>query len=93
MEATPHFAADPPICESTGMSDDIPFDKNLDLAPGRVDEVAPGVRAIMANNPGPFTFKGTISYIVGHGKVAIVDPGPDEPPISPRCSMPCATRR
>jgi glyoxylase-like metal-dependent hydrolase (beta-lactamase superfamily II) len=30
----------------------------------------------MADNPGPFTFKGTMSYIVGRGKVAIVDPGP-----------------
>jgi glyoxylase-like metal-dependent hydrolase (beta-lactamase superfamily II) len=61
------------------MSDDIPFDNNLDLAPDTVDEVMPGVRRIMANNPGPFTFKGTISYIVGRGRVAIVDPGPDDP--------------
>jgi hydroxyacylglutathione hydrolase len=30
----------------------------------------------MADNPGPFTFKGTMSYIVGRGQVAIVDPGP-----------------
>ncbi|MCF8475522.1 MAG: MBL fold metallo-hydrolase [Pseudolabrys sp.] len=61
------------------MADDIPFDKNLDLAPDTVDEVMPGVRRVMANNPGPFTFKGTISYIIGKGKVAIVDPGPDDP--------------
>jgi glyoxylase-like metal-dependent hydrolase (beta-lactamase superfamily II) len=60
-------------------NDDIPFDKNLDLAPDTVDLVMPGVRRVMANNPGPFTFKGTLSYIVGHGKVAIVDPGPDDP--------------
>jgi hydroxyacylglutathione hydrolase len=60
------------------MNDDIPFDKSLDLAPGIVEEVAPGVRRIMANNPGPFTFKGTISYIVGKGNVAIFDPGPDD---------------
>lgn len=58
------------------MADDIPFDKTLDLAPDTVDEVMPGVRRIMANNPGPFTFKGTMSYIIGRGKVAIVDPGP-----------------
>jgi len=58
------------------MADDIPFDKNLDLAPDVVDEVAPGIRRVMANNPGPFTFKGTLSYIIGRGKVAIVDPGP-----------------
>jgi len=61
------------------MADDIPFDKNLDLAPDTVDEPMPGVRRIMADNPGPFTFKGTLSYIIGKGKVAIVDPGPDDP--------------
>ena len=58
------------------MSDDIPFNKKLDLAPETVDEVMPGVRRIMCDNPGPFTFKGTMSYIVGRGSVAIVDPGP-----------------
>jgi glyoxylase-like metal-dependent hydrolase (beta-lactamase superfamily II) len=58
------------------MPDDIPFDKNLDLAPDTVDEPMPGVRRVMADNPGPFTFKGTLSYIIGHGTVAIVDPGP-----------------
>ncbi len=61
------------------MADDIPFDKNLELAPDTVDEVIPGVRRVMANNPSPFTFKGTLSYIIGKGKVAIVDPGPDDP--------------
>ena len=61
------------------MADDIPFDKTLDLAADTVDEVVPGVRRVMANNPGPFTFKGTLSYIIGKGKVAIVDPGPDDP--------------
>jgi glyoxylase-like metal-dependent hydrolase (beta-lactamase superfamily II) len=57
-------------------ADDIPFDKSFDLAPDTVDEVAPGVRRVLANNPGPFTFKGTVSYIIGRGQVAIVDPGP-----------------
>jgi glyoxylase-like metal-dependent hydrolase (beta-lactamase superfamily II) len=60
------------------MADDIPLNKTLDLAPDTVDEPVPGVRRVMANNPGPFTFKGTLSYIVGRGKVAIVDPGPDD---------------
>ncbi len=58
------------------MNDDIPFDKSFDLAPESVEEVAPGVRRVLADNPGPFTFKGTVSYIVGHGRVAIIDPGP-----------------
>ena len=75
------------------MPDDIPFDKNLELAPDTVDEPIPGIRRVMANNPGPFTFKGTLSYIIGRGKVAIVDPARTTRPTSPLCSMPCATRR
>jgi glyoxylase-like metal-dependent hydrolase (beta-lactamase superfamily II) len=63
--------------------DDIPFDKTFDLPPGKVEEIMPGVRRILCNNPGPFTFKGTVSYIVGRGRVAIIDPGPlDEPHIA-----------
>ena len=61
------------------MNDDIPFDKSFGLAPDQVEAITPGVRAIAADNPGPFTFKGTISYIVGRDQVAIVDPGPDDP--------------
>jgi glyoxylase-like metal-dependent hydrolase (beta-lactamase superfamily II) len=60
------------------MNDDIRYNKVFDLVPGQATEIAPGVRALVANNPGPFTFKGTVSYIVGRGKVAIVDPGPDD---------------
>ena len=60
------------------MSENIQYNKVFDLVPGRAEEVAPGVRAIVANNPGPFTFKGTVSYIIGRGKVAILDPGPDD---------------
>jgi len=60
------------------MTDDIPFDKTFDLVPDRPKEVAPRVRAVVADNPGPFTFKGTVSYIIGRGKVAILDPGPDD---------------
>ena len=60
------------------MADDIPFDKSFDLSPGTVEEIAPGVRRLVCGNPGPFTFKGTMSYIVGRGEVAIIDPGPDD---------------
>jgi glyoxylase-like metal-dependent hydrolase (beta-lactamase superfamily II) len=67
------------MCICSQMSEDIPFDKSLALSPDTAEEVAPGVRRVMANNPGPFTFKGTISYIVGKGNVAIIDPGPDDP--------------
>jgi hydroxyacylglutathione hydrolase len=30
------------------------------------------------NNPGPFTFFGTNSYIVGSSSVAVIDPGPED---------------
>ncbi len=60
------------------MAEDILYDKNLELIPGRVDEPTPGVRRILCNNPSPFTFKGTVSYIVGRGRVAIIDPGPED---------------
>jgi glyoxylase-like metal-dependent hydrolase (beta-lactamase superfamily II) len=58
------------------MSEEIPFNRTLDLAPGIADSVMPGVRRVLVNNPSPFTFKGTLSYIIGRGKVAIIDPGP-----------------
>jgi len=57
-------------------NDDIPFNRDFPLKPGVVDEARPGVRRVLCNNPSPFTFTGTVSYIVGQGKVAIIDPGP-----------------
>ena len=58
-------------------NDDVPFNRDFPLLPGRVEEVRPGVRRLLCDNPSPFTFTGTVSYIVGRGKVAIIDPGPD----------------
>ena len=58
-------------------SDDVPFNKNFPLKSGTVQEVRPGVRRVLCDNASPFTFTGTVSYIVGTGKVAIIDPGPD----------------
>ena len=58
-------------------NDDVPFNRNFPLKPGLVEEVRPGVRRVLCDNPSPFTFTGTVSYIIGNGKVAIVDPGPD----------------
>lgn len=58
-------------------NDDVPFNRDFALKPGVVEEIRPGVRRVLCDNPGPFTFTGTVSYIVGRGKVAIIDPGPD----------------
>lgn len=58
----------------------IPFVRLLDVAYGRVDAVSPLIRRIIAANPGPFTFTGTGTYIVGRAdagaRVAVIDPGP-----------------
>jgi glyoxylase-like metal-dependent hydrolase (beta-lactamase superfamily II) len=46
--------------------------------PRAVKRVSPLVRRLVAPNASPFTFNGTCAYIVGEGRVAIVDPGPDD---------------
>ena len=40
--------------------------------------VAPGIRALTAPNPGPMTFQGTRTYILGVSDCAVVDPGPED---------------
>jgi len=50
----------------------------MDFVYGVASEVGPGVRRIVADNPGPFTFKGTNTYLVGDREVAVIDPGPDD---------------
>jgi len=57
----------------------IPYVREIDIEYGRCDQVSPLIRRVTANNPGPFTFKGTGTYIVGRGEVAVIDPGPDDP--------------
>jgi glyoxylase-like metal-dependent hydrolase (beta-lactamase superfamily II) len=53
------------------------FDREFDIVPDVVTTLSPLIRRVVADNPGPFTFKGTASFIVGQGEVAIIDPGPD----------------
>jgi glyoxylase-like metal-dependent hydrolase (beta-lactamase superfamily II) len=54
------------------------FDKRFDPAYGTAMPVAPEVLRVTANNPSPFTFYGTNSYIIGHDTLAVIDPGPDD---------------
>lgn len=58
------------------MAAEIPFNRTPDQPPGEARAVSPLIRRIVAPNPGAFTFHGTGTYIVGHGKVAVIDPGP-----------------
>lgn len=39
--------------------------------------MTPSPRRIRADNPGPFTFDGSVTYLLGHDDVVILDPGPD----------------
>ncbi|OED37459.1 MBL fold metallo-hydrolase [Chromatiales bacterium (ex Bugula neritina AB1)] len=54
----------------------IPYIRTFDFEYGVVDSLSPLVRRVIANNPSSFTFTGTGTYLVGHGEVAVIDPGP-----------------
>jgi glyoxylase-like metal-dependent hydrolase (beta-lactamase superfamily II) len=56
---------------------DIPFRREFSFEYGRLEPVASGIRRIVARNPSPFTFRGTGTYVIGEGEVAVIDPGPD----------------
>lgn len=51
--------------------------RDFDIEYGTVDALSPLIRRIECHNPGPFTFKGTGTYVVGRGQVAVIDPGPN----------------
>lgn len=46
---------------------------------GEIELISRNIRRITANNPAPYTYKGTGTYIIGHNEVAIIDPGPNMP--------------
>ena len=54
----------------------IRFYPDLQFEYGVLESVSPLIRRIVARNPGPFTGPGTGTYVVGHGRVAVIDPGP-----------------
>ena len=60
----------------------IPYVRQFDFTYGRRDQVSPLIQRVIADNPGPFTFTGTGTYIVGRdmpgANVAVIDPGPDD---------------
>jgi glyoxylase-like metal-dependent hydrolase (beta-lactamase superfamily II) len=55
------------------------FERAFVAPVGQLLRISPLVRRIVAPNPGPFTFTGTCTYVVGEGEVAVIDPGPDDP--------------
>jgi hypothetical protein len=62
---------------ATPMTEPILFDRSFFGAPGELIRLSSLVRRMVAGNPGPMTFMGTCTYVLGHGEVTIIDPGPD----------------
>ena len=52
------------------------FDTHFEPRHGELVAVSPMLRRIVCNNPSKFTFHGTGTYVIGHGDIAVVDPGP-----------------
>ena len=60
------------------MTAEIPFKKTMTFAYGEPRELSPGVVRLVANNPSPFTFHGTNTYLIGTKELALIDPGPED---------------
>ena len=55
----------------------IPYVKNFEFEYGVAEQISPRIRRVIANNPGPFTYSGSGTYLIGTGRdVCIIDPGP-----------------
>jgi glyoxylase-like metal-dependent hydrolase (beta-lactamase superfamily II) len=55
---------------------DIEFNRSFEGEAGELVELSPLVRRMTVGNPGPMTFTGTCTYIVGREQVMVIDPGP-----------------
>lgn len=49
---------------------------SFDPKPGVAEQLMDGLTRILAPNPSPMTFRGTNSYILGHDRLVVIDPGP-----------------
>lgn len=58
----------------------IPYVRRFDVAYGARLQLSPRVACVVCENPGPFTFTGTNSFLIGgdDGPLAVIDPGPDD---------------
>ena len=54
----------------------IQFNRQFACEYGVAETLSPLIRRIVAPNPGAFTFHGTGTYLIGHRRVAVIDPGP-----------------
>lgn len=52
---------------------------DFDPPVGVAENLAPGLRRIVAPNPSPMTYRGTNTYVLGTRALAVIDPGPAHP--------------
>ena len=50
--------------------------ENFSFEYGVSEQITPLVKRVIAKNPGPFTYTGTGTFIVGTKELAVIDPGP-----------------
>jgi len=55
-----------------------PREDSMSLTSGQLDEIAPGVRRLVARNPGFMTGPGTNTYLIGTQRIGVIDPGPHD---------------
>jgi glyoxylase-like metal-dependent hydrolase (beta-lactamase superfamily II) len=53
------------------------FERNFDPPHGVAEELSPLITRVVCGNPGPFTFTGTATFLIGRKTLAIIDPGPE----------------
>jgi len=61
------------------MQNDLQLKTSMSFNYGEPSAMGPAVARLVCENPGPFTFKGTNTYLVGSTSLAVIDPGPDDP--------------
>lgn len=54
----------------------IKFIKHLEFEYGEPSVLSPLITRVICNNPSPFTYFGTGTYIIGKNEVCVIDPGP-----------------
>ena len=52
------------------------LEREIEFEYGVAQQLTPLVRRVIAKNPGPFTYTGTGTYVLGYEEVAVIDPGP-----------------
>jgi glyoxylase-like metal-dependent hydrolase (beta-lactamase superfamily II) len=64
----------PAMADQTSLT----FDRDFAPVYGTTEILSPLIRRVVCRNPGPFTFTGTASFILGEKTLAVIDPGPED---------------